>query len=65
MNRSGRLLTVDQVAERLALPVPSVRRLIRRGDLAAHNLATPLRPMYRVSEQQLATYLDARLAVTA
>ena len=59
------LLTPDQVAERLTLPVSSVYRLIRRGDLQAHNVGTPRRPMYRVSEQQLSDYLSARLAVPA
>lgn len=58
------LLTVDQVAERLAIPAWSVRKLIRRGALSAHDLGDG-RPQYRISEQQLATYLDGHLANTA
>lgn len=62
---NGSLMTTEQVSERLALPVSSVYRLIRQRELAAHNVGTRLRPMYRVSEEQLDQFLDARLASSA
>jgi excisionase family DNA binding protein len=61
----GVLLTADAVAERLTVPVSTVYRLIRRGDLAAHDLGTGRRRNYRVSEQQLDDYLSAHLARSA
>lgn len=62
---NGALLTPDQVAERLAVPVSTVWLMIRRHDLAAHNIGTRLRPIYRISEAQLDEFLTARLATTA
>ncbi len=59
MNTSP-LLTVEQVAEHLALPAESVRVLIRTRQLLAVNVGTPRRKNYRVEPAALAAYLDAR-----
>ena len=53
----GQLLTVSGVAEELVLSVEQVRRLIRRGELPAVNLATTRRPNYRVSRAALDQFL--------
>ena len=53
-----RMLTVEGVANELAVSVEHVRRLIRRGDLAAVNIATSGRPNYRVSRAALDKYLS-------
>lgn len=59
------LLTADDVAARLTVPVSTVYRLIRRGELAAHDLGTGRRRNYRISEQQIDNYLRAHLAASA
>lgn len=46
-------LTIKQVAERLHLSEKTIRRLITRGDLMAHQFGT----QYRISEADLSTYL--------
>lgn len=55
--KPGRMLTVEGVADELAISTEHTRRLIRRGDLAAVNIATAGRPNYRVSRQALDQYL--------
>ena len=55
--QSQRMLTVVSVADELAVSVEQVRRLIRRGELPAVNLATPSRPTYRVSRAELDKFL--------
>lgn len=52
-----RMLTTADVADELAVSVEHVRRFIRRGDLAAVNIATSGPPNYRVSRAALDTYL--------
>lgn len=52
-----RMLTVPDVADELAISVEHTRRLIRRGDLAAVNIASSGRPNYRVSRPALDQYL--------
>jgi excisionase family DNA binding protein len=52
-----RMLTVADIADELVLSVEHVRRLIRRGELAAVNIATSGRPNYRVSRAALEKYL--------
>jgi excisionase family DNA binding protein len=52
-----RMLTVEDVAEDLAASAEHIRRLIRRGDLAAVNIATSGRPNYRISRASLEKYL--------
>lgn len=59
--RSGpavRMLTVEGVSDELVVSAEHVRRLIRRGDLAAVNIATSGRPNYRVSRAALDKYLS-------
>ncbi|MFI5729158.1 helix-turn-helix domain-containing protein [Kribbella sp. NPDC051587] len=53
-------LLVPEVAERLRLSDEQVRRLIRRGDLAASNVGTSSRPAYRVSTAAADRYMDER-----
>ncbi|MFC5268411.1 helix-turn-helix domain-containing protein [Kribbella qitaiheensis] len=55
--RHAPLLTVDQIAEELAASAEHIRRLIRRGELAAVNIAASRRPNYRVSRTELDKYL--------
>lgn len=61
MNRRAdqptRMLTVEGVAEELAISPEHTRRLIRRGELAAVNIAGSKRPTYRVSRAALDQYL--------
>lgn len=54
---AARMLTVTGVADELVVSVEHARRLIRRGDLAAVNIATSGRPNYRVSRAALDQYL--------
>lgn len=54
---SARLLTTEGVAEFLDISVEHARRLIRRGELAAVNIASSGRPNYRVSPAALDKYL--------
>lgn len=55
--RAPRLLTVKDVADELVISLEQARRLIRRGDLPAMNIATSGRPNYRVSRAALDQYL--------
>jgi excisionase family DNA binding protein len=57
MSAPARMLTVERVADELAVTTEHVRRLIRRGELAAANVATTGRPSYRVSRAQLDKFL--------
>jgi len=52
-----RMLTSQDVAEELTVRVEHVRKLIRRGELAAVNIATSGRPDYRISRAALDQYL--------
>jgi excisionase family DNA binding protein len=53
---SDRLLTVAEVAERLAVQQWAVRGMIRRGELEAVRIGR----LYRVTEQAYFEMLDAR-----
>jgi len=55
----ARLLTPNEVAERLAVDADHVRALIRSRKLLAVNVSNGKRPTYRVEEEQLAAFLDA------
>lgn len=57
MSTPARMLTLEGVADELDVSVEHVRRLVRRGELAAANIATSGRPNYRVSRAQLDKYL--------
>jgi excisionase family DNA binding protein len=57
-SRPARMLAVADVADELATTVNQIRRLIRRGELAAVNIAGSGRPMYRVSRAALDQYLN-------
>lgn len=53
-----RMLTVADIADELVLSTEHVRRLIRRHQLPAVNIATSRRPNYRVSRAALDKYLS-------
>lgn len=54
------LLTIGQVADCLRIDRRSVYRLIESGDLRAIPLAVLGRPRYRVREDDLAAFVEAR-----
>lgn len=56
-----KLLTVAQVGEVLGFTDQSVRNLIKRGKLPAYRIGSKKNASLRVSEEQLATYLDQAL----
>lgn len=56
--KTAQMLTVKDVADELAISVEQARRFIRRGELAAVNLASDRRPSYRVSRAALDKYLS-------
>ncbi|MEV0283479.1 helix-turn-helix domain-containing protein [Kribbella sp. NPDC050820] len=53
-------LIVSEVAATLRVSQDHVRRLIRRGELPATNVATSGRPLYRVSEENIEQYMSER-----
>lgn len=55
---SRQMLTTEDVAAELVISTEQVRRLIRRGELAAVNLASVRRPNYRISRAALDQYLS-------
>lgn len=52
------MLTPEGIADELVVSVEHVRRLIRRGELAAVNIRPSGRPIYRVSRAALDQYLS-------
>lgn len=54
------LLTTSEVADQLRLPVRSVQRLIRLGELKAHRVAGE----YRIPEAAVEEYLAAHVVTT-
>ncbi len=58
-------LLVPEVAEMLRTSEEHVRRLIRRGDLAAADVGIGGRPSYRIAEQAVEIYMAERLTSTA
>ena len=56
----GRLLTVGQVAERLALSSAAVRGLIKKGQLAAYLIGRS----YRVAPAAIDSFLEDRAVQT-
>ena len=59
LTKRDRLLTVDDVAERLQCSTKSVRRSISNGDLEAIRIG-PAGRAIRVTEQAFAVYLATR-----
>lgn len=55
--KPARMLTVSGVADELTISVEHARRMIRRGELAAVNIASSGRPNYRISRAALDQYL--------
>ena len=51
------LLTVDEVAEALALSRSTIYRLLKSGDLVATRIGTAV----RIPEQALRRFVDARI----
>lgn len=58
MGDEERLLTVDQVAERLQVNPETVRRWLRRGELEGVDLGH--KAGYRVTEAALREFLESR-----
>ena len=52
--------TPPQIAKRLRVRGDKVLNWIRKGELCAVNVSDSTRPRYRVSEGDLATFLDRR-----
>lgn len=51
-----RFLTVEEVADRLAVSTKSIRRSISRGDLQVHRIGRQL----RISEEDFCAYVSSR-----
>ncbi len=58
METEERLMTVDQVADRLQVNPETVRRWLRRGDLEGVDLGH--KAGYRVTEAQLREFIESR-----
>jgi excisionase family DNA binding protein len=56
---SDRFRSLKEVAERLAVSVKTVRRAVESGTLVAHRIGR----LVRVSERNLAIYIDCRRRV--
>ncbi len=57
----SRLLTLNEVAERLRVSLRTVREYVRTGSLPALNIGTGrVRPLWRVDEIELETWLTGR-----
>lgn len=56
--RNMKLLTVQEVADTMKVSEKTVRRLIKRGDLAAYKLGD--RGQLRVKERDLEQYVEAQ-----
>lgn len=63
MLANASMLTVKQVQTRIAVGKPdAVLRLIHLGLLPATNISTGIRPTWRISEEDLAAFLEQRKA---
>jgi excisionase family DNA binding protein len=60
----GKLIPIDEVAERLCCSVSHVRNLITNGDLPAVNIGVR-RAAMRVRERDCETFIEARLSAVA
>jgi excisionase family DNA binding protein len=58
----GRLLTIEEVSERLRLDKTSVYRKVDAGDIPAIRLASRGRGALRVREDELEEWLDSEVA---
>ena len=58
--RTECFLTPPQIAKRLRVCRDKVLAWIRKGDLRAFNVSDGRRPRYRVSEEDLAVFLNRR-----
>ncbi|BCW69980.1 helix-turn-helix domain-containing protein [Arthrobacter sp. NicSoilB8] len=58
-----RFLTIDQVAEELAVGAPTVRQLLKTGELRALQIGG--RGMWRVAAKDLEDYVERAYRVTA
>ena len=56
---AARLTTAD-VAERLGTPVRTVQDWIARGELVVVNLGSAKRPRWRLTEEAVADFIEAR-----
>lgn len=61
----SRTLTTEEVADRYATNPDMIRRWIRQGRLKAINIATPGRPTYRISADELDRFDEANSTQTA
>ena len=62
--QAGQLMTPSEVADQLRVTAEQIRRLIRKGELAAINVGTgEKRPLYRITSQALETFISGRWQV--
>ena len=54
------IYTPADLAESLHISVDTIKRRIVSGQLAASNIGTPKRAIYRVTQTQLDAYLDSQ-----
>lgn len=62
-SKRPRFLTIEQVAEELAVGTPTVRQLLKTGDLRGLQIGG--RGMWRVAAKDLEDYIDQAYLVTA
>jgi len=60
---ADRLLTVEEVAGKLNLTTETIRRWLRTGQLRGVRIGAR-RAGWRISERELAAYLDAQMSMT-
>ncbi|UZX05538.1 helix-turn-helix domain-containing protein [Arthrobacter sp. CDRTa11] len=63
MPKRPRFLTVEQVAEELAVGLPTVRQLLKSGELRGLQIGG--RGMWRVATKDLEDYIEQAYRVTA
>lgn len=57
-SQEAKIIKTNVVAQRLGVSRKKVYDLIHRGELAAINLGTEKKPMYRITESALAKCID-------
>lgn len=62
VTREIKLLTLDQVAERLGVSKRHVYRLIELGELASINIAAGARTRQRVADDELGRFIARRVS---
>lgn len=65
MSGSERLLTTVQAAEQLCIPAATLRAIRRRREIAAVNVGTARRPIWRYRQADLDRWVRARTVPVA